>query len=40
MFAAKPALFSNMMSIHAGAREADALGLQELFGLGWRVLCA
>jgi len=40
MFAAKPALFSNMMSIHAGITEADSFGLQDLFGLGWRVLRA
>lgn len=40
MFAAKPAFFSNMMSIHAGTNEADVLGIQELCGLGWRVLCA
>ncbi len=40
MFAAKPAFFSNMMSIHAGISEADAFGLHDLFGLGWRVLRA
>jgi menaquinone-9 beta-reductase len=40
MFAAKPALFANMMQAHAGAAEPDALGLQDLFGLGWRVLRA
>ncbi len=40
MFAAKPAFFSNMMSIHAGITEADSFGLQDLFGLGWRVLRA
>jgi 2-polyprenyl-6-methoxyphenol hydroxylase-like FAD-dependent oxidoreductase len=40
MFAAKPAFFSKMMSVHAGTSGADALGLQELFGLGWKVLCA
>ncbi len=40
MFAAKPAFFSNMMSIHAGITESDSFGLQDLFGLGWRVLRA
>ena len=40
MFAARPGLFANMMSIHAGLGEADACGFQELCGLGWRVLRA
>lgn len=40
MFAAKPAFFSNMMSVHAGTSETNALGIHELFGLGWRVLRA
>ncbi|HTZ73693.1 MAG TPA: NAD(P)/FAD-dependent oxidoreductase [Candidatus Aquilonibacter sp.] len=40
MFAAKPALFANMMSIHAGITESDSFGLQRIFGLGWRVLRA
>ena len=40
MFAAKPAFFSNMMSIHAGTIEDDAFGLPDLFGLSWRVLRA
>jgi 2-polyprenyl-6-methoxyphenol hydroxylase-like FAD-dependent oxidoreductase len=39
MFAAKPNFFSKMMSIHAGVERAD-LRLQDLFGLGWRVLRA
>jgi 2-polyprenyl-6-methoxyphenol hydroxylase-like FAD-dependent oxidoreductase len=40
MFAAKPSFFANMMSIHTGMTEARALSIQELFGLGWRVLRA
>jgi 2-polyprenyl-6-methoxyphenol hydroxylase-like FAD-dependent oxidoreductase len=40
MFAAKPALFGKMIQVHAGAKQADAFGLQDLFGLGWRVLRA
>jgi 2-polyprenyl-6-methoxyphenol hydroxylase-like FAD-dependent oxidoreductase len=40
MFAARPAMFSSMMSIHAGASGAESFGLQDLFGLGWRVLRA
>ena len=40
MFSAKPSFFANMMSVHAGMTEASALGIQELFGLGWRVLRA
>jgi 2-polyprenyl-6-methoxyphenol hydroxylase-like FAD-dependent oxidoreductase len=40
MFAAKPALFSKMISIHAGAPQREPFGLQELCGLGWQVLVA
>ena len=40
MFAARPGFFSNMMSIHAGLAEADALSVRDLFGLSWRVLRA
>lgn len=40
MFAAKPSFFANMMSVHAGMTEASALSIQDLFGLGWRVLRA
>jgi 2-polyprenyl-6-methoxyphenol hydroxylase-like FAD-dependent oxidoreductase len=40
MFAAKPTFFSKMMSIHAGTADADTLRLQDLCGLGWRVLRA
>jgi menaquinone-9 beta-reductase len=40
MFAAKPAFFSSMMSVHAGTSEAAALGLCDLFDLGWQVLRA
>lgn len=40
MFAAKPSLFASMMSVHAGMTEASALSIQDLFGLGWRVLRA
>lgn len=40
MFAGKPAFFSKMMSFHAGVSLGNAFGLQELAGLGWRVLRA
>jgi menaquinone-9 beta-reductase len=40
MFAAKPGLFASMMSLHAGMTESTALSIQDLFGLGWRVLRA
>jgi 2-polyprenyl-6-methoxyphenol hydroxylase-like FAD-dependent oxidoreductase len=38
--AAKPELFSKMISIHAVAPERESFGLPELFGLGWQVLLA
>ena len=40
MFAAKPGFFSEMMSIHAGIAEEDALSVRDLCGLSWRVLRA
>lgn len=40
MFAAKPSFFANMMSVHAGMTEASGLSIQDLCGLGWRVLRA
>jgi 2-polyprenyl-6-methoxyphenol hydroxylase-like FAD-dependent oxidoreductase len=40
MFASTPSLFSRMMAIHAGASEKSGFSLQDLFGLGWRVLRA
>jgi menaquinone-9 beta-reductase len=40
LFAARPAAFSNLISIHAGPASFDALGAAELLNLGWRVLCA
>jgi flavin-dependent dehydrogenase len=40
LFAAHPAAFSNLISIHAGQAAPDALGAAEILDLGWRVLCA
>jgi flavin-dependent dehydrogenase len=40
LFAARPAVFSNLISIHAGRAAPDALGAAEILDLGWRVLCA
>ena len=40
MFAARPAMFSHMMAIHAGTGGAESFGVQDLLGLGWRVLRA
>ena len=40
LFAAKPALFANMMAVHSGKAAAEEFGLQDLCGLGWQVLCA
>jgi 2-polyprenyl-6-methoxyphenol hydroxylase-like FAD-dependent oxidoreductase len=40
MFAAKPAFFSKMMSVHAGTSRENPFGLHDLAGLGWRVLRA
>lgn len=40
MLAARPATFSNMMAIHAGALGGESFSLQRLFGLGWGVLRA
>ncbi len=39
-FAAHPAAFSNLISIHAGQAAPDALGAAEILDLSWRVLCA
>jgi menaquinone-9 beta-reductase len=40
LFAAHPAMFSNLMSVHAGQASPDALGSTEILDLGWRVLWA
>ncbi len=40
LFAARPALFSKMISIHAGASTADALKASQIVNLGWRLLWA
>jgi flavin-dependent dehydrogenase len=40
LFAAHPAVFSNLISIHAGQASFDALGTTQILDLGWRVLCA
>ncbi len=40
LFAARPAVFSNLISAHAGQAPPDALGAAEILDLGWRVLCA
>jgi menaquinone-9 beta-reductase len=40
LFASKPALFSQMMSIHTGKPTPEALNAREIFDLGWRVLWA
>ena len=40
LFAAHPAVFSNLISVHAGQAAPDALGAAEILDLGWRVLCA
>lgn len=40
LFAAHPAVFSNLISVHAGQASPDALGAAKILDLGWRVLCA
>ncbi|HWW50975.1 MAG TPA: NAD(P)/FAD-dependent oxidoreductase [Verrucomicrobiae bacterium] len=40
LFANKPALFSQMISIHTGKPAPEALNAREIFDLGWRVLWA
>ena len=40
LFAAKPAMFANMMAVHSDKAAAEEFGLQDLCGLGWQVLCA
>jgi menaquinone-9 beta-reductase len=40
LFAARPALFAKMISIHTGQRSPDALDVGELLSLGWRVIWA
>ena len=40
MFAAKPAFFSDMIAVHAGKPQPEGFSLQDLCGLGWRVLRA
>jgi len=40
LFARDPGLFSRMISIHTGESSADALGMEEIFNLGWRVISA
>jgi menaquinone-9 beta-reductase len=40
LFAAKPALFAKMISIHTGHSSPDALNAAEVLALGWRVMWA
>ena len=40
LFAARPALFAKMISIHTGSSESDALDAAQIANLGWRVLFA
>jgi hypothetical protein len=40
LFAEHPAIFSRLMSIHAGAPEQANLSTPEIVALGWRVLGA
>jgi menaquinone-9 beta-reductase len=40
LFAARPALFSKMISIHTGASSPDALDAAAIVTLGWRVMWA
>jgi 2-polyprenyl-6-methoxyphenol hydroxylase-like FAD-dependent oxidoreductase len=40
LFAANPAIFARMISIHTGASSPDALNTSEMLGLGWRVMWA
>lgn len=40
LFAAQPALYSKMMSVHTGEAAADSLRVREILGLGVRVLAA
>jgi menaquinone-9 beta-reductase len=40
LFAARPALFAKMISIHTGQRSPDASHVAELLSLGWRVIWA
>ncbi len=40
LFAAQPAFYSKMMSIHTGEAAADSLRVREIVGLGLRVLAA
>ena len=39
-FAAHPAFFSNLMSLHSDPASSEALGASGILTLGWRVLCA
>jgi flavin-dependent dehydrogenase len=40
LFAAHPAIFSNLISVHTGEASADTFNTAKILGLGWRVLCA
>jgi hypothetical protein len=40
LFAAYPAVFAKLISIHAGEASPDALGAMDILDLGWRVLWA
>lgn len=40
LFAARPAVFANLISVHAGQASPDALGAAQIIDLGWRALCA
>jgi menaquinone-9 beta-reductase len=40
LFAARPALFARMISIHTGESTASPLGAAEILNLGWRVIWA
>ena len=40
LFAARPDLFSQVVSVHTGEKPADDLKVREVFGLGWQVLRA
>jgi menaquinone-9 beta-reductase len=40
LFAARPDLFSQVVSVHTGEKRAEKLKVREVFGLGWQVLRA
>lgn len=40
LFAARPALFANMISVHAAASNPGALGAADILNLGWRAIWA